>query len=183
MKVRMMMTRWSVLVTAMFGALGVLGALAAPAAAGGEVALSAGVLPSGSVDVMQAGQSAGGDMDTGFLLTGAAGKWVTPQLRVAAAVALVPSARPSGLPEEVASPRLLSPGLRVDGLRPLAASGGLYAFERFRAKAIADFFASQVPPPTPVAAEPARQGPMPRYLDGIGTLTAVRDCAASVAAK
>ena len=29
MKVRMMMTRWSVLVTAMFGALGVLGALAA----------------------------------------------------------------------------------------------------------------------------------------------------------
>jgi len=128
MKVRMMMTRWSVLVTVMLGALGALGALAAPAAAGGEVALSAGVLPSGSVDVMQAGQSASGDMDTGFLLTGAAGKWVTPQLRVAAAVALVPSARPSGLPEEAASPRLLSPGLQVDGLRPLAASGGLYAF-------------------------------------------------------
>jgi multidrug efflux system membrane fusion protein len=53
--------------------------------------------------------------------------------------------------------------------------GGLFAFERFRAKAIADFFASQVPPPTPVAAEPARLGPMPRYLDGIGTLTAVRE--------
>ena len=53
--------------------------------------------------------------------------------------------------------------------------GGLYAFDRFRAKAIADFFASQVPPPTPVAAEPARVGPMPRYLDGIGTLTAVRE--------
>lgn len=59
------------------------------------------------------------------------------------------------------------------------AGGGLYAFERFRAKAIADFFASQVPPPTPVAAEPARQGPMPRYLDGIGTLTAVREVAVS----
>lgn len=53
--------------------------------------------------------------------------------------------------------------------------GGLFAFDRFRAKAIADFFASQVPPPTPVAAEPARLGPMPRYLDGIGTLTAVRE--------
>ncbi|MGD9510516.1 MAG: efflux RND transporter periplasmic adaptor subunit [Geminicoccaceae bacterium] len=53
--------------------------------------------------------------------------------------------------------------------------GGLFAFDRFRSKAIADFFASQVPPPTPVAAEPARLGPMPRYLDGIGTLTAVRE--------
>lgn len=53
--------------------------------------------------------------------------------------------------------------------------GGLFAFDRFRAKAIADFFASQVPPPTPVAAETARLGPMPRYLDGIGTLTAVRE--------
>ena len=53
--------------------------------------------------------------------------------------------------------------------------GGLFAFDRFRSKAIADFFASQVPPPTPVAAEPARVGPMPRYLDGIGTLTAVRE--------
>lgn len=53
--------------------------------------------------------------------------------------------------------------------------GGLFAFDRFRAKAIADFFASQVPPPTPVAAEPARLGPMPRYLDGIGSLTAVRE--------
>ena len=50
--------------------------------------------------------------------------------------------------------------------------GGIYGFDRFRSKAIADFFASQVPPPTPVAAEPARQGPMPRYLDGIGTLSA-----------
>ena len=53
--------------------------------------------------------------------------------------------------------------------------GGLFAFDRFRAKAIADFFASQVPPPTPVAAAPAEVGPMPRYLDGIGTLTAVRE--------
>jgi membrane fusion protein, multidrug efflux system len=53
--------------------------------------------------------------------------------------------------------------------------GGLYGFDRFRSKAIADFFAGQVPPPTPVAAAPAEVGPMPRYLDGIGTLTAVRE--------
>ena len=53
--------------------------------------------------------------------------------------------------------------------------GGLFAFDRFRSKAIADFFASQVPPPTPVAALAANVGPMPRYLDGIGTLAAVRE--------
>ncbi len=53
--------------------------------------------------------------------------------------------------------------------------GGLYGFDRFRAKAIADFFASQVPPPTPVAAVAAELGPLPSYLDGIGTLTAVRE--------
>jgi multidrug efflux system membrane fusion protein len=53
--------------------------------------------------------------------------------------------------------------------------GGLFAFDRFRSKAITDFFASQVPPPTPVAAVAAAVGPMPRYLDGIGTLTAVRE--------
>ena len=34
---------------------------------------------------------------------------------------------------------------------------------------------AKVPPPTPVAAAPAEVGPMPRYLDGIGTLTAVRE--------
>ncbi len=53
--------------------------------------------------------------------------------------------------------------------------GGLYGFDRFRAKAIAGFFASRVAPPTPVAAAPAQAGPMPHYLDGIGTLTAVRE--------
>lgn len=52
--------------------------------------------------------------------------------------------------------------------------GGIYGFDRFRSKAIADFFASQVPPPTPVAAAAAELGPMPMFLDGIGTLTAVR---------
>ena len=53
--------------------------------------------------------------------------------------------------------------------------GGLVAFDRLRSQGIADFFASQVPPPTPVAAVAAEVGPMPRYLDGIGSLTAVRE--------
>ncbi len=53
--------------------------------------------------------------------------------------------------------------------------GGLVAFDRFRSKAIGDFFASQVRPPSPVAAVAATVGPMPRYLDGIGSLTAVRE--------
>jgi multidrug efflux system membrane fusion protein len=51
--------------------------------------------------------------------------------------------------------------------------GGLWGFNRFREQAIADFFASQVPPPTPVAAAVAEQGPMQRWLEGIGTLSAV----------
>src|SRR4051794_27421148 len=53
--------------------------------------------------------------------------------------------------------------------------GGIVAFDRFRAKAIAGFFANQTHPPTPVAAVAATVGPMPRYLDGIGSLTAVRE--------
>ena len=60
-------------------------------------------------------------------------------------------------------------------VRDHLAPGGLFAFDRFRSKAIADFFASQVPPPTPVAAVAAAIGPMPRYLDGIGTLASVSD--------
>jgi membrane fusion protein, multidrug efflux system len=53
--------------------------------------------------------------------------------------------------------------------------GGIYGFDQFRRKAIANFFATQVQPPTPVAATPAEIGPMPRYLDGIGSLAAVRE--------
>ncbi len=51
--------------------------------------------------------------------------------------------------------------------------GGLYAFEQFRAKAIANFFATNAPPPSPVVAVTAETESMPRYLEGIGTLAAV----------
>src|SRR3954452_20102495 len=53
--------------------------------------------------------------------------------------------------------------------------GGIYGFDQFRRQAIGEFFAAQGHPPTPVAATPAEIGPMPRYLDGIGSLAAVRE--------
>lgn len=65
--------------------------------------------------------------------------------------------------------RLLVVALIVGGL-----GYGLWFFNEFRNKAIADFFASNVPPPTPVAAAAAQSGPQPVYLVGIGSLTAIR---------
>jgi membrane fusion protein, multidrug efflux system len=53
--------------------------------------------------------------------------------------------------------------------------GGLYGFDRFRDKAIADFFANNKPPPTPVAVAPAKVEDVPQYLPAIGTLAAVRE--------
>jgi multidrug efflux system membrane fusion protein len=52
--------------------------------------------------------------------------------------------------------------------------GGLYAFDRFRDKAIADFFANNKPPPTPVAVAPAVVQDVPQRLPAIGTLAAMR---------
>ena len=52
--------------------------------------------------------------------------------------------------------------------------GGLWGFNYMREQGMAAYFASMVPPPTAVSAAPARSGPMPRYLNGIGSLTSVR---------
>jgi multidrug efflux system membrane fusion protein len=52
--------------------------------------------------------------------------------------------------------------------------GGLWGFNHLREQGTAAYFASMVPPPTAVSAAPAESGPMPRYLAGIGSLTAVR---------
>jgi multidrug efflux system membrane fusion protein len=51
--------------------------------------------------------------------------------------------------------------------------GLLYGFNEFRKQAIANYFASNVPPPIPIAAVEAKSEPMPRYLEGIGSLAAV----------
>jgi len=54
------------------------------------------------------------------------------------------------------------------------AFGGLYAIKHYRdGKAAAQQAASR-PPPTPVAVAQAIAGPLPRYLEAIGTLKAVR---------
>src|SRR5690606_8535989 len=52
--------------------------------------------------------------------------------------------------------------------------GALYGFNEFRKQAIADYFASNVPPPTQVSAAVATAEAMPVYLEGIGTIAAVR---------
>jgi membrane fusion protein, multidrug efflux system len=57
--------------------------------------------------------------------------------------------------------------------------GGLYAFDQFRQKMIAQFFANNVPPPTPVTAVAAATESMVRYLEGIGTLKAVQQVTVS----
>ncbi|MEI6984658.1 MAG: efflux RND transporter periplasmic adaptor subunit [Rhodospirillaceae bacterium] len=51
--------------------------------------------------------------------------------------------------------------------------GGLYAFDQFKKTMIAKFFAGNVPPPATVSAVAATTEALPRFLDGIGTLTAV----------
>jgi multidrug efflux system membrane fusion protein len=57
--------------------------------------------------------------------------------------------------------------------------GGLYGFNWYRDQAIAAFFAGNQPPPTPVAAVEAKAEAMPRFLTGIGTLTAVHQVTVS----
>lgn len=51
--------------------------------------------------------------------------------------------------------------------------GGFYAFDQFRKSMIAKFFAGNVPPPATVSSALADAEPMPRFLEGIGTLAAV----------
>jgi len=55
-----------------------------------------------------------------------------------------------------------------------ALGAALYGFNAFRDKAIADFFASNKPPPTPVSAADAKVQSVPKYLSAIGTLAASR---------
>jgi multidrug efflux system membrane fusion protein len=51
--------------------------------------------------------------------------------------------------------------------------GGLYGFDLFRQKMIAQFFANNVPPPTAVSAVAVTSESMSDYLDGIGSIIAV----------
>lgn len=79
-------------------------------------------------------------------------------------------AKPDG--REPATRRQLAIRFIIVGLLLALVLGGLYAFDRFRDKAIGDFFAGMKPPPTAVAATPAEVAPFPRWIEGIGTLQA-----------
>jgi membrane fusion protein, multidrug efflux system len=52
--------------------------------------------------------------------------------------------------------------------------GGLYGFNAWRAKMIANFFASNKPPPTQVSAIVATSEVVPHFATGVGSLAAVR---------
>ena len=62
----------------------------------------------------------------------------------------------------------------IVGAALLLVGGALYGFNEFRKQAIANFFASNVPPPVSVTAVEAKAEALPRYLDGIGSLEAVQ---------
>src|SRR5229473_6022727 len=51
--------------------------------------------------------------------------------------------------------------------------GGFYGFNRYRAQAIATFFANNKPPPAQIAAVTAKSETVPRFAAGIGSLAAV----------
>src|SRR5688500_14924123 len=51
---------------------------------------------------------------------------------------------------------------------------GLFGFGVFKEKMMAKFFAGMVPPPPPVSVVIAQSQPVPRLLEGVGTLQAVR---------
>jgi multidrug efflux system membrane fusion protein len=51
--------------------------------------------------------------------------------------------------------------------------GGLYGFNAYRDKAIANYFATNKPPPTQISAVVATTGVVPHYASGIGSLAAV----------
>ena len=61
----------------------------------------------------------------------------------------------------------------VVGLLLALVLGGLYGFNRYREKAIANFFAGNKPPPAQIAAVTATSEAVPRFAKGIGSLEAV----------
>ena len=88
------------------------------------------------------------------------------------------AASPEPAPRRV-SKRALALRLVIMAVALTVVFGGLYGFNWYRDQAIAAFFAGNQPPPTPVAAVEAKAEAMPRFLTGIGTLTAVHQVTVS----
>jgi multidrug efflux system membrane fusion protein len=63
--------------------------------------------------------------------------------------------------------------LLIVGVLLLLVLGGFYGFNRYRAQAIAGFFAHNKPPPAQIAAVTAKSEAVPRFATAIGSLAAV----------
>ena len=63
--------------------------------------------------------------------------------------------------------------LAIVGVLLALVLGGFYGFNRYRAQAIANFFANNKPPPAQIAAVTATTETVPRFATGIGSLAAV----------
>lgn len=61
----------------------------------------------------------------------------------------------------------------IVGMALVLVLGGFYGFNRYRAQAIAKFFAGNKPPPAQIAAVIAKSEAVPRFATGIGSLAAV----------
>jgi multidrug efflux system membrane fusion protein len=74
--------------------------------------------------------------------------------------------RPAGRPKTVR-------WVIIVGVLLAVVLGGLYGFNRYRAQAIAAFFAGNKPPPAQIAAVKATSEAVPHFATGIGSLAAV----------
>ena len=63
--------------------------------------------------------------------------------------------------------------LLIVGLLLAVVLGGLYGFNRFRAQAIATYFANNKPPPAQISAAEVKTEAVPRFATGIGSVTAI----------
>jgi multidrug efflux system membrane fusion protein len=63
--------------------------------------------------------------------------------------------------------------LLIVGVLLVLVLGGFYGFNRYRAQAIATFFANNKPPPAQIAAVTAKSETVPRFAGGIGSVAAV----------
>jgi multidrug efflux system membrane fusion protein len=79
-------------------------------------------------------------------------------------------AGPSRLP--AARPKTIR-WLVIVGVLLAVVLGGFYGFNRYRAQSIANFFASNKPPPAQIAAVNATSEAVPQFATGIGSLAAV----------